>query len=164
MDYRATSQYPADEVYATMVDKEYLTARLEAMGGQGARLLEHRADAESARYSLRHGLSAADLPPFVATFLPGDIVIERTETLRREEPGRYSGDVSVLIRGTPATASGWIRLGDRATGGSGLHVHADITVQVPFIGSKIEAIIADQIEKLTDAETSFTFDWLTRTH
>lgn len=164
MDYRATSPYPADEVYATMVDAGFLRARLQHMGGQDAQLLEHRADATSARYALRHGLSPGDLPPIVASLLPGNIVIERTETLRREEPGRYSGDVSVLVRGTPATAAGWMRLEDRATGGSELQVHADVTVQVPFIGSKIEAVIADQIAKLIDAETSFTLDWLTRTH
>lgn len=162
MTYRATSQHPAADVYATMVDKEYLTARLEQIGGKDARLMEHRADAEGARYTLRHGLDARNLPPIVASFLPGDIVIERTETLRRVGEGRYAGDVSVLIRGTPASAAGWMRLEDRALAGSELQIHADVVVQVPFIGTKIEAIIAEQISTLLDAETRFTLAWLAR--
>lgn len=163
MDYRATSKHAADDVYATMVDKDYLTARLEKLGGRGARLLEHHADADGGRYTLRHGLAAGDLPPVVAALLPGNIVIERTETLRREEAGRYAGDVSVVVHGTPATAGGWMRLVDLPAGGSELRVHADVTVQVPFVGGKIEAIIADQISKLLDAETTFTLTWLSRT-
>lgn len=161
--YRITSPHPADEVYTVMVDPAFLTARLEQMGGPGARLMEHTADADSARYRLRHGLAASDLPPFVASFLPGEVVIDRTETLRREEAGRYSGDVSVLIRGTPATASGRMRLADLSTDGSEFHVHADVTVQVPLIGGKIEAIVAEHVQRLLEAETAFTLDWLART-
>jgi len=163
MEYRATSQHPADDLYAAMVDKDQLTARLEQMGGPGARLVEHRADAQGAHYTLRHGLSNAELPPIVASLLSGDIRIERTETLRREKAGRYAGDVSVLIRGTPASAGGWMRLADLPSGGSELRVHADVTVQVPFVGSKIENIIAEQISNLLAAETAFILDWLART-
>ena len=162
LSYRTTSHHPADEVYATMVDPDYLRARLEQMGGPGAVLLAHEAADERACYTVRHGLSGADLPPFVATFLAGDIVIERTETLLREKEGRYSGDVSVLIRGTPATAAGSMHLADLPAGGSEFHVRADVTVQVPLIGGKIEAIIAEQVAKLLDAETAFMLDWLAR--
>lgn len=167
MDYRAPSRYPADAVYATMVDPHYLTARLTRLGGPGARLTAHQADTHSARYSLRHGLSGADLPPVVAALLPGDLVIERTETLHREEAGRYSGDVVVTVPGTPASAAGWMRLADSGSSGSGssgseLHVHADVTVHVPLFGGRIEVLIAEQIRKILAAETSFTLDWLAR--
>lgn len=162
MDYRSPSRYPADTVYATMVDPDYLTARLARLGGPGARLTAHRADAHSARYSLRHGLSADDLPPVVAALLPGDILIERTETLHREEVGRYSGDVEVSVPGTPASATGWMRLADSGPSGSELHVHADVTVHVPLFGGRIEVLIAEQIRKMLAAETSFTLDWLNR--
>lgn len=162
MEYRATSHHTAAEVYATMVDKDYLTARLEQMGGKDARLMEHRADAEGARYSLRHGLDARELPPAVAALLPGNLVIERVESLRRVAEGQYSGDVTVTIRGTPASAAGWMRLTDRAPSGSELHIYADVVVQIPFFGGKIEAVIAEQITTLLGAETRFTLDWLAR--
>jgi hypothetical protein len=164
VDYRSTSQHPAEEVYATMVDPEFLRERLRRMGGPGAELLEHRADAEGARYRLRHGLSSADLPPIVGTLMSGDIVIERTEEIEREDAGRYRGDVTVHIHGTPAPASaaGWMRLADIDGTGSEFVVHADVTVKVPLLGGKIEGIVADQVRSLLAAETAFTLEWLAR--
>lgn len=163
IDYRAASQYPADEVYATMVDPEYLRARLAEIGGPGAALTEHAADLESARYRLRHGLESSVLPSVVRSFVPGDLVIERTETLKRQGAGRYTGGVEVRIPGTPAAAAGTMRLADLDGGdGSELVVRAEVTVQVPLIGGRIEEVIAEQVRNLLAAETAFTLRWLGR--
>jgi hypothetical protein len=160
IDYSSTSRYPADEVYATMVDPDYLRSRLQRIGGPGAALLEHTADTGGARYRLRHGLDAKDLPPAVRGVLPGDITIERTERWTRQESGRYLGDVQVAIPGTPASAAGGMRLHDTGDGGSELQVRADVTVQVPLLGGKIEGVVADQVRKLLTAESAFTQQWL----
>jgi hypothetical protein len=160
IDYRSTSPYSADEVYATMVDPDYLRARLQQIGGPGAGLLEHEAGVEGARYRLRHGLDAKDLPSVVRGVLPGNISIERTERWTRQESGRYLGDVQVDIPGTPASAAGGMRLRDLPDGGSELHVRADVTVSVPLIGGKIEDIVAQQVQNLLTAETAFTGQWL----
>lgn len=162
LDYRSTLQYSADEVYATMVDLDYLRARLVRLGGSRAELLEHRVDPDGARYRLRHGLSSTDLPPLVTALVAGDIVIERTETLVRKDVGRYAGNVSVDVRGTPASAAGGMRLVDLDGGSSELDVYADVTVNVPLIGGRIEAAIAEQVKKLLAAETAFTLGWLGR--
>jgi hypothetical protein len=163
IDHHSVSGYPADQVYATLVDPEYLRARLEKLGGRGAELIEHRADADGARYRLRHGLAAEDLPSMVRNLLPGDIVIERTETLRRAGAGRYAGTVDVVIHGTPASAEGRMRLADQdGTGGSEFTVHADVTVKVPLLGGRIEGVVAGQVRNLLAAETAFTLDWLAR--
>lgn len=161
IDYRSSSEYAADDVAAVMLDEEYLRARLEKLGGPGAALLEHRVDEGGGRYRIRHGVDQAALPSFVATLVSGNLVIDRTEGLRREAPGRYAGEVAVRIPGTPATAGGGIRLADTGAG-SELHVTADVTVQVPFLGGKIEKVIAEQVQLLLAAETAFTLDWLSR--
>lgn len=163
IDYRSTLRYPADEVYETMSDPDYLRARLDKLGGRGAKLLEHRADAAGARYRLRHGLAAEDLPAMVRNLLPGDVVIERTESLTRDGEGRYSGDVDVVIPGMPASALGTMRLADRdgsRSSSSELGVRADVTVKVPLIGSRIEDVVAEQVRNLLAAETAFTLDWM----
>jgi hypothetical protein len=160
IDYRSTSPYSADEVYATMVDPEYLRTRLEQIGGPGAGLLEHTADVQGAHYRLRHGLDAKDLPSVVRGVLPGDVTIERTERWTRQESGRYLGDVQVAIPGTPASAAGGMRLRDLPDGGSELNVRADVTVSVPLIGGKIEEIVADQVQRLLTAESAYTQQWL----
>jgi hypothetical protein len=160
IDFRSVSAYPADEVYATMVDPDYLRARLERIGGPGADLLEHSADVQGARYRLRLGLDAKDLPSVVRTVMAGDLTIERNERWTRQDSGRYLGDVEVTIQGAPATAAGGMRLRDLPAGGSELDVRADVRVSVPLIGGKIEGVVGEQVQRLLAAETAFTEEWL----
>jgi hypothetical protein len=160
IDHRSSAPHSADEVYATMVDPDFLRARLQQIGGQGAALLEHSADLEGARYRLRHGLDPEDLPSVVRAVLPGDLTVERSERWTRQDSGSYLGDVEVRIPGAPASAAGGMRLRDLPDGGSELNVRADVTVSVPLIGGKIEGIVAEQVLKLLTAETAFTRQWL----
>jgi len=159
IDYRSTLTFPAERVYAAMTDRVYLEARLRELGGPGSALLEHGASPESSRYKLRQGVSESDLPPVVGKVVGGNLTIERTETLVRGEAGRYSGDVDVAIPGAPATAAGTVTLADQGDG-SVFAVHADVTVNVPIFGGKIEEIVADQVRRLMEAETAFTITWL----
>jgi hypothetical protein len=161
IDYRSSSKYPADDVAAVMLDREYLEARLAQLGGPGAMVKEHTADDSGGRYRIRHGVDQAALPSIVSSLVTGNLVIDRTETLRREAPGRWSGDVGVRIPGTPASAVGSLRLADTASC-SELVIHADVTVDIPFLGGRIESVIAEQVQALLAAETKFTLDWLTR--
>jgi hypothetical protein len=154
-EHRSTSLYSAEQVYTTMVDADYLKERLEKIGGKDAALLQHTADADGARFTLRQGLDSRDLPPVVRSLLSGDIVIERTETWTRSAPGAYRGDAQVVIKGTPASAVGTMSLRDGA-GGSELVVRTDVTVQVPIIGGKIESSVAEQVKGLLALETEFT--------
>jgi hypothetical protein len=160
IDFRSVSPHPADEVYATMVDPDYLRARLERIGGPGANLLEHSADVQGARYRLRLGLDAKDLPAVVRSVLPGNLTIERNERWSRQDSGRYLGDVDVTIPGAPASATGGMRLRDLPEGGSELNVRADVRVSVPLIGAKIEGVVGEQVQRLLTAETAFTDEWL----
>ena len=159
IDYRSTLSFPAERVFAAMTDRTYLEARLQELGGPGSALLEHEATPDGARYRLRQGLSEQDLPPIVGKVVGGDLAIERTETLRRAEPGRYTGDVDVVIAGAPASAAGTMALSDQGDG-SLFEVDADVTVRVPLLGGKIEEIVADQVRRLLEAETAFTIHWL----
>jgi hypothetical protein len=159
IDYRSTLRFPAEKVFATMTDRAYLEARLRELGGPGSALLEHEAGPDSGRYRLRQGVSESDLPAVVGKVVGGNLTIERTETLRRGGDGRYSGDVDVTIPGAPATAAGTMALADEADG-SLFEVHADVTVNVPLFGGKIEEIVAEQVRRLLEAETAFTARWL----
>jgi hypothetical protein len=159
VDYRSTLAFPAEKVFAAMTDEEYLRARLREIGGPGSQLLDHEATPESARYELKQGLAAEDLPPIVGKVMNGDLAIVRTETLNRTAPGSYSGDVDVAIPGAPASASGTMTLADDGAG-SLFEVHADVKVNVPLFGGKIEEIVAEQVRKLLEAETAFTIHWL----
>ena len=103
------------------------------------------------------------LPPLVQTLVPGNLVIERTETIRQLGPGDYDGSVDVQIPGAPVRAEGRMQLRD-APGGSEFGVEAEVLVNVPLIGGRIEETVAEQVRNLLVAETAFTQEWLrTRT-
>ena len=159
-EYRSASQFSADQIYAVMVDPEYLRTRLATIGGKGAALLDHTADADGARFRVQQGLESKDLPLVVRNFLSGDIVIERIEIWTRKEPGRYDGEAQVEIKGTPASAVGGMRLRDLDPSTSELVVRTDVTVRVPIIGGKIESVVAEQVKGLLRIETEFTLEWL----
>jgi hypothetical protein len=161
IDFRSVSPHTADEFYATMVDPDYLRARLERIGGPGADLLEHSADVQGARFVVRQGIEAEDLPSVVRGVLPGNLTIERNERWTRQGSGRYVGDVDVTIPGAPASATGGMRLQDLPDGGCELNVRADVRVSVPIIGGKIEGVVGEQVQRLLAAETAFTKAWLT---
>lgn len=162
IDYLASSPAPADTVYATMVDPEYLRERLSRIGGRGAGLLEHAADEQGARYRVRHGLAAEDLPALVRNLVPGELVIERSERWTRKGDGQYLGEVDVTIPGTPASATGGMRIRD-VDGGSEFAVRAEVTVNIPLLGGRIEAAVGEQIRSLLGAESQFTQEWLAKT-
>jgi hypothetical protein len=159
IDHRSSPERPADDVAAVMLDEEYLRARLVQLGGPGAALLEHQADATGGRYRIRQGVDAALLPAVVSTLVSGNLVIERTESLRRLGGGQWGGDVRVAIPGTPASAAGSLDLRDAGTG-SELIISADVRVDVPFFGGRIEGFVAEQVQLLLAAETAFTMRWL----
>jgi hypothetical protein len=159
IDFRSPLPHPTDIVYATMVDAEYLRARLQRLGGPGAALLEHQADPTGARYRLRQGLDKSALPPLVQNVVPANLVLERTETIRPVGPGRYEGTVDVHVPGAPVTAAGHMQLHEGA-GGSEFTLQADVTVHLPLIGGRIEEIVVEQVRNLMAAETEFTREWL----
>jgi hypothetical protein len=158
-DYRATPPHPAAAMFAAMVDADCLRARLAQLGGRNAALLEHEADADSARFRVQHGLDPSDMPQAVRGFLPSDFIIQRLERWRRTEDGKYTGMADVDVPGTPASASGQMGLRD-AAGGSELRIRTDVTVKVPLLGGRIEESVGEQILKLLNAETRFTIDWM----
>ncbi|MEJ3656987.1 DUF2505 domain-containing protein [Actinomycetes bacterium KLBMP 9759] len=161
LDFRSSFPEPADVAYATLVDPAYLNARLAQLGGKNAALLEHHADAQGARYRLRHGIDSRDVPSALRSFLPGDLEIERSETWTRRGPGSYAGTVEVSVRGMPGSASGGMQLVD-AAGGSEFRVDVAVSVNVPIFGGRIEGFVAEQIKNLLSAEVTFATEWMSK--
>lgn len=162
-DYHADADIPAASMFAATVDADCIRARLAAMGGPGAALLEHRADADGARFRVRHGLNTDDLPPAVRSFVPGNIEIDRVETWTRSADGSYDAHADVDVTATPASATATMRLADEAVPASSrLDIQTDVTVKVPFLGGRIEQSVGGQINQLLALETAFILDWAKR--
>lgn len=158
-EFRAASSHPVDAVFTAMTDREIMSDRLARMGGPGAGILEYAADANGAKYRIKHGIDGKDLPGVVKSVVGGDgIQIERDETWTRAGD-HYDGTVAVALPGLPAGASGVMRLTPTPEG-SELVVTVDVVVKVPIIGGKIEETVGQQIVKLLHMETDYTLSRL----
>lgn len=162
IEHHNRSEHAADDVYATLVDRDYLVARLRELGGPGAAVLEYSAADGAAAYRIRHGVPAANLPPIVRGFAPADLAVERSETWRRSAPGDYAGTVEAGVRGVPGWIRGTMRLFDLPGGGSELVVDGATRMNVPLLGARLEAVIADNLVWLLDQETAFTLRWMSQ--
>lgn len=168
--YRSVSENPAERVFETLVRRDYLEKRLVELGGKGAALLRHESSpdeppTERAEYTVRQGVDRKALPSVVQKVISGDLIIERTEIWRRTAPGSFDGTFNATVPGTPAKIGGTLRLADLADIGNGrpgseLVLDGTAQIPVPLVGGKIEAVIAEQVQKLVARETRFTLSWL----
>jgi hypothetical protein len=163
IQYRYRYTAPAETVYGTLVDRDYLEARLRELGGRNAALVELTASPESARVVLRHGVGREQLPGPIQPLFSGDLMVERTESWRRTAPGQYDGNVTASVAHTPGQIGGTMRLADTdGTSGSEYSIDGTAKVSLPLVGGKIESVIVDQITQLMASESQFTARWLNR--
>jgi hypothetical protein len=153
-EHRATFAAPADDVFSTLVDETFLTARLRDIGGKGAALLDHRIEGDNAAYRLRQGVDASKLPGAVKSILNGDLVVEREERWHGLETAGKA-----TINGVPAHITSRGRLTGRGSG-TELVISAEVKVGIPLIGGKIEKVVAEQVTKLLAAEAEYAEKWL----
>jgi hypothetical protein len=158
-EHRATFSSPAATVYATLVDRAFLEARLAALGGKGAAIVDYSGSGDEVSFRLRQGLDAEKLPGAVRAILKGDLVVERSERWTLEG-GTHTATDSATISGVPGEIKSRTRVEEAAGGQTALVITADVKVSIPLIGGKFEGVIAEQVGKLLASESEFTGKWL----
>lgn len=158
LEHRSAFPTPAGKVHSTLVDEAFLRARLRAIGGKGAALLDHKRSGDEVAFTLRQGVDAARLPSAARSLLRGDLIVEREERWR-PDGDRYAATTKVTINGVPGDLRGQSRLGDQRDG-SLLVVRAEVRVSIPLVGGKLEKVVAEQVTKLLTIESEFTEKWL----
>jgi hypothetical protein len=101
--------------------------------------------------------SSDDLPGFARTFVGDEITIVQKETWTSPT----GCDVELSIPGKPGEAVGTMELvesGGRTTE----KVDLDLTVRIPLVGGKIEALIAGLFKQALDIEEKVGREWLAR--
>ncbi|WP_436492613.1 DUF2505 domain-containing protein [Actinokineospora sp. HUAS TT18] len=158
IEHRAGFTRPAAEVHAAFVDRAFLDERLSRLGGKNAELLDYTANGAGVTFKLRQGVPAEKLPSVVRTLIKGDLIVERVESWR-PDGAAFGGTTSATVSAVPGDIKGTFRLADTG-GGSEWSTTGDVKVSVPFIGGKIESVIAEQVTKLLAAEAEFAAEWL----
>ena len=150
---------PPDVVHAKLVDRAFLEGRLEATGGLDPSVVRLDTSGDETTVVTRQSIPSSALPSMVAAMIPGDPVTERTEVWR-QVPDGFDADLSVVIKGAPASLKGTLTLRP-ATGGSSLSVQGSATVPIPLFGPKVEQIVVEQVGQLLNREAEYTASSLT---
>ncbi len=99
---------------------------------------------------------ATGIPSFAAKFVGEEIEVEQRERWTSET----TADLHISIPGKPGQMSGAIILTPTATG-TRETIDGEIKVSIPFIGSKLEALVGDIFRLGLDAENTVGQRWLT---
>ncbi|MQA08334.1 MAG: DUF2505 family protein [Pseudonocardiaceae bacterium] len=160
IEHRARFSEPPSVVYSALIAEAYLQARLAALGGTGALLLEHDITGVPATYHIRHGVPSDKLPSAARSLLGGDLIVDRRERWQADA-GEYRNTIEAIIPGMPGEIQARMRLGRSADDDSELHTTGEVKIGVPVLGGKLERTIAEQVTALLIAEMDFTEKWLT---
>lgn len=164
IEYRSTSEWPAERVHAALIDVECLRARLNELGGSNTELVEHQETEDGVHFEIHQAVRAESLPSVVRTVVGGDLLIDRSETWRCTSEGHYAGEVAAAIPGVPGSITGSMWLRDLASPTSAtvseFVVDGTVRVNVPFVGGRVEDLVVDQVHKLLSDEVQFTSEWL----
>ncbi|MFC8179806.1 DUF2505 domain-containing protein [Rhodococcus sp. NPDC057297] len=150
---------PVDKVHAALVSEQYWKDRIEQIGGPGAQLVSVTAINGTISVVITQTVPEEELPAAVTAFKKGPLIIERTESWGPLGGGRAEGKFGATVDGAPATISGTTLLeGDDTS--STMSLSGTTEVKIPLFGSKIEAMISEQVLGLIDNEHDFTGNWI----
>jgi hypothetical protein len=147
-----TYDAPAEAVAAMLDDVAFREAVLERQ-----RVARGSVDIDGDVARIEQVRSADDIPAFARKFVGDEIVIVQTETWT----SAHGADVQLAIPGKPGEAVGTLVLvedGDTTTE----TVELAVSVRIPLVGGKIEAMIADMVGHALDAEHEVGVEWLSR--
>ncbi|MGE2716635.1 DUF2505 domain-containing protein [Mycolicibacterium litorale] len=151
-----------DEILSAFGDEKYWHARLAEFSGGTAELTSlHVASDGSVTVTVTLSLLRERLPKVVTQVHRGDLRMVRTERWTPAGNGEVHGDIDVVVRGVPLTATGRATIAP-ARAGSHLTYSTTVAVRVPIVGGRIENVIGghtgDEIARLQ----SFTIEWIVR--
>ncbi|WP_196073367.1 DUF2505 domain-containing protein [Nakamurella alba] len=141
-------------VYALLTDRDFQEGRLTETGGNDPQVVDLSTTDGKTTIVTRQSIPASVLPSMVASMIPGDPVTERTEVWAADGDG-YTATFSVVVKGAPASLKGTMTLSADGEG-STLAVDGSAVVPIPLFGSKVEAIIVEQVGALLDSEAAYT--------
>ena len=147
-----TYDAPAEAVTAMLDDPAFREAVLERQ-----QVLRGSVDIDGDVATIEQVRSADDIPSFARTFVGDEIVIVQTETWTSPTAAR----IELAIPGKPGGAVGTLALSE--SGGTTTEtVDLAVTVRIPLVGGKIEAMFADMVNMALDREHEVGVEWLAR--
>lgn len=153
------SRASVEQIHAALSREDYWLARVMAFGDCST-LDSLIADADgTVTVGLTQHLGRRLLPRAVASLVPGDLKILRSETWRPVGDGQVRGQIVVSAPAWLGSgrAEAWLAPG---AGGSQLRFAATVEVKIPWLRGKLEQSIAGQLAENVVAFQRFTAAWI----
>ncbi len=101
-------------------------------------------------------LPATGIPSFAAKFVGEEIAITRTE----QWVTRTQANIDIIIPGKPGQLVGTLTLVENNRHTT-QELDSELSVTIPFIGAKLESMVADLFRTALDAEAKVASTWQT---
>lgn len=164
MKITETVTHDADPLrtFQMVTDHDYQVARCRRTGSSDQTVTVDRdADGSTTVTTQRH-LPSAGLPDIARTFLGETLLIVETVRWGGADPdGEREGAMSLELPGVPVTFTGGVHLRRGSAPGTTSHVvDGDLEAAIPFLGKRVEAMVADQIGTMVQVEQEVSRAWL----
>ena len=146
MKLKETYTYPAgvEAVFALISDDAFRTKSAEDSHGRDVSTAVEQ-DGDETVVTLQR-TQPADLPDFVKKFVGDAVKVKQVERWHAPAAdGTRTATISMKVSGQPAGFKGTVTLQASGTGADFI-IAGDVKVDVPFIGKKIEPVIAKAVE------------------
>jgi hypothetical protein len=145
MKIRETFQYPAgvEAVFALISNEKFRIGAAEKTGGLNVTAAV-AADGEATKVTLQR-TQPATVPDFVKKFIGDAVTVKQVEAWSAPDAhGTRKAKLTMKVAGQPAGFDGTATLKNAGRGAEFI-VSGEVKVSVPFIGKKVEPVIAKAV-------------------
>jgi hypothetical protein len=157
--------YPASvsTLWQVFGDPDYPHKKYQALGITRYEVHQFEVSDVLIRLDMTRTLSVPPekIPAFVRKFVHPEQALRYVSSWRLVSPENADFDLQIIPHGLPVTISAKGTLTQKDARHSVMELSFNITTSVPFIGGKIEALIAQHLEKSYHADHAYTLRYLT---
>jgi len=158
-EYVMTLGAEPDQVFALVLDKDYLVGRCEATGSTALDVRAEGSAQTGGVVRVRRRVPML-LPPFATRFAADRIVVRHVETWSAPDPlGTRTASFTGQVEGAPGSLTGRLRIA-REAGATSYAFRGVIDIPVPVVGQRLARYAAEQLTRGLQVEEEFTRRWL----
>jgi hypothetical protein len=148
-----TDKHSFDQPAATVIkmfsDKAYFERKYKELGFKNIQVLEHASDGRKFRIKVRYTApNSAPIPDFAKKFLGETNEITQSDHWDVE---KRTGRLEAEIRGVPVKVFADMKLADEGAGSANT-LKWNLSCGIPFVGGKLEQVVAGDIQGKSKAD------------
>lgn len=156
-DHLTTYDADAVSVHRMLIDQAFRQSVSEHQGALRTHVTCEHDPGGQAHVGVEQVLPATGLPDIARKFIGDEITVRREDQWEAAHLAR----VDITIPDKPGSLAARLELTEQG-GATTVHLAGELTVAIPFIGAKLEALVADVFTHALDVESETGRAWLAR--